>query len=234
MRRSRLSKKNEAKNLRTIFLSIIGIILVIYILLKFGLATLVNISLFLSGKNNQNQAIQNQINFISAPILNPLPNATNSAKINVTGKSIKDITIKLYLNNLSQDQTETDGNGNFTFSINLEAGDNQIKTLAEKNGKKSDFSNVLSITFKNSKPNLSISSPTDGQTFKKDQNSVNVTGTTDPGTTITVNGFWAIIDESNNFSYILPLQNGDNQIKVVANDQAGNQTEKNIKVNYSQ
>ena len=58
-------------------------------------------------------------------------------------------------------------------------------------------------------------------------------GKTDSGVRITVNGFWAVIDENNNFSYSLPLQDGDNAIKVVAQDQAGNKAEKEIKVTYS-
>jgi outer membrane lipopolysaccharide assembly protein LptE/RlpB len=49
-----------------------------------------------------------------------------------------------------------------------------------------------------------------------------------------VNGFWAVVDDNNNFSYTLPLQSGDNQIKIVAIDQAGNKAEKDLKVNFSQ
>ena len=69
--------------------------------------------------------------------------------------------------------------------------------------------------------------------FEKDQSTVKVLGKTDPGVRVTVNGFWAVIDENNNFSYNLPLQNGENMIKIEAIDQAGNKTEKEIKVTYS-
>jgi bacillopeptidase F len=78
-----------------------------------------------------------------------------------------------------------------------------------------------------------VTSPTDGQTFAKDQGSVQVSGKTDNNVKITVNGFWAIVDDSNNFSYALPLQGGENQIKVVAEDKAGNTTQKDIKVTYN-
>ena len=97
---------------------------------------------------------------------------------------------------------------------------------------------MFDVVLKNSAPTLDISTPSDGQRFDKNSigsgNSISVSGKTDQGVSVTVNGFWAVVDDSNNFSYTLPLQNGDNQIKIIAIDQAGNKTEKDIKVNYSQ
>jgi bacillopeptidase F len=95
------------------------------------------------------------------------------------------------------------------------------------------LSESLIITFKSKPPTLQIKSPTDGQSFSKDQNIAEILGTTDPHVRITINNFWAIIDEKNNFSYSLSLKDGENEIKIVALDQAGNKTEKNIKVTYS-
>ena len=197
---------------------------------------LVNFSLFLSGgKGGQNLSkTATQMNFIAPPILNPLPNATNSARIVISGKASNGQTIYLYINNKNTNEILVDENGSFTFSENLGSGNNLIKTRAQQDDKKSDFSNTINVIFKNSQPTLEVDSPSDGQSFKKDQNSVNVTGRTDSGVSITVNGFWAVINDNNNFSYILLLQNGDNEIKIVALDQAGNKTEKSLKVNYSQ
>ena len=234
MRKSRLKRKTDKKNITTIFLSVLGIIIVFIILIKFGLALLVNFSLLISSGKNQNQQSQNVINFIPPPILNTIVSATNSAKVKITGKATKEFTIDLYINNQNVNSSTVDDKGNFSFDGMLKEGENQVKVIAVNNNKKSDFSNTLTILLKTSKPQLNIISPTDGQSFKKDQNSVNVSGSTDPGTNVTVNGFWAVIDENNNFSYILPLQNGDNQIKILTTDQAGNQTEKDLKVNYSQ
>ena len=94
MRRSRLKKYSEKKTRKTIILSIIGIIIILYILFKFGIDFLVNFSLFISGSRSQSNSstITNQINFVSAPILNPLPPATNSAEI-ITTKTLPIINI---------------------------------------------------------------------------------------------------------------------------------------------
>jgi len=235
MRRSRLTKNFEKKSRKTLFLSIVGILIVLFLLFRFGIDALVNFSSFISGsKGAPASTTTNQINFIAPPILNPLVPATNSAQIIITGKAAKDQTIDLYLNDSNIDQTQVDDNGNFSFHPNLKNGDNQIKVRAELKGKQSDFSDSFNVAFKNSPPTLDVSTPNDGQSFKRDQNTASVTGKTDAGVTVTVNGFWAVVDDSNNYSYTLSLQNGDNQIKIIAVDQAGNKAEKDLKVNYSQ
>jgi len=238
MRRSRLNKNFEKKTKRTMILSIIGILIILFLLFRFGIDALVNFSLFISGNKNQATTQTNQINYIAIPILNPLPQATNSAHIVISGRSSKGYQVLLYLNNSNVDQVNADENGSFVFSENLVSGDNQIKAKAKFNNKQSDFSDTIDVTLKNSPPTLDVSSPSDGQGFNKNQvntgNTINVTGKTDQGVSVTINGFWAVVDDSNNFSYTLPLQNGDNQIKIVAIDQAGNKTEKDLKVNFSQ
>lgn len=235
-RRSRLSLKTEKRTRKTIFLTSLGILIILILLIKFGINILVGFSVFLAGTKNQTSTTSSSSSntFIAPPVLNPLPSATNSANIVISGKSQSDKTVKLYINNDLKDTTQADKDGNFSFIQTLSAGDNRIETKTEQNNKSSDFSNSFTVFLKNNAPSLTVDFPSDGQSFSKDQNSVNVKGKTDSETSVTVNGFWAIIDEDSNFSYNLPLQNGDNQIKIIAVDQAGNKTEKDLKVTYSQ
>src|SRR5476651_2598927 len=109
MRRSRLSKNTEKKTRKTMLLSIVGIVIILFLLLRFGVEFLVNFSLFVSGSKNQGNSLSNinQINYVAPPILNPLPSATNSAQIIISGKSIPDETISLYINDSSVDQVQT-------------------------------------------------------------------------------------------------------------------------------
>lgn len=234
MRRSRLNKYSDKKTRKTIFFNILGIIIILYLLFKFGVGLLINFSLFLSGSKDQGSTSQKTLSYIAPPSLNSIPSATNSAQIVISGNSVKDSNIELFINNNKTDETQTNEKGEFSFNNILKNGSNQIKVRVIIKDKKSDFSNTLSISYINSAPNIEIIYPQDGAQFKKDQNTVNVTGKTDQGVNVTVNGFWAVISDINNFSYNLPLQNGDNEIKIVAIDQAGNKAEKIIKVNYSQ
>lgn len=230
---SRLSRRLDSQSRKNLFLSLLGIIVVLVLLVKFGIPLLVNFSLFLSGQKADETSRSTSPTYLSPPVLNQTANATNSAEFIITGSAIKDEEINLYINDSLSERIETEDNGNFSFKVTLQAGDNKIKAKAKKEDKESDFSNELSVTYKNSPPSLTVDSPTDGQKFEKDQSTAQVLGKTDEGVRVTVNGFWAVINENNNFSYSLPLQNGDNSIKIVAEDQAGSKTEKEIKVTYS-
>lgn len=233
-RYSRLSKRLESQSRKNLFLSVLGIIVVLILLVRFGIPLLVNFSLFLSGQKKSDETLKSISSaYLSPPVLNQTVKATNSAEFTITGTASKNTEIDVYVDDSLSGKKEAEDNGNFSFKITLQTGDNRIKAKAKKDDKESDFSNELEITYKNEPPALSVDSPIDGQKFEKDQNTAQVLGKTDSGVRITVNGFWAVIDENNSFSYTLPLQNGDNSIKIVAEDQAGSKTEKEIKVNYS-
>ncbi len=234
MARSRLSKRIEQKTKKNLFLSVLGIILIILLVFKFGIPFLINVSLFLSGSQGKEELKIQDSSFIAPPILDSFPQATKSANIIISGIASKKQTIKLYINDELIDTTTAENDGRFSFKETIEPGETTIKTKAVVNEKESNFSNIITTSFKNAPPSLNVNSPNDGQSFSKDQNTVEVKGTTDPDTKVTVNEFWAITDNNGEFSYTLHLQNGDNIIKISATDLAGNKTEKEIKVNYSQ
>lgn len=231
---SRLSRRLEHQSKNNLILSIIGIIIVLFLLVKFGIPILANITGFISGLHKTNTSSNEQnIKFVSAPILDPLPRATNSSEFMITGEASSGQTISIFVNNTLSDSKDVGDDGKFSFKIFLEPGSNKIKTQATQNGNKSDFSDEEIISYIDKPPTLDISAPSDAQHFEKDQSTLQIKGTTDTGVKVTVNDFWAVIDESNNFSYTLNLQSGDNNIKVIATDEAGGKTEKDLKVTYS-
>lgn len=232
-KRSRLYRKLENDSKRNFYLSIFGILVLFILLFKFGLPLLINFSLLISGSKQVSSSSSNSAEFVVPPQLNLLPTATNSAKFVLSGKSVPLATVSFYLNDNLVDKTQSDKKGEFSFDSALSKGDNKIYAKATLDNKSSDPSEILTVLFKDSKPTLSINSPSDGQQFSKDQNEISISGNTDSDVRVTVNGFWAIVDQSNNFNYKLKLQNGENVIKIEAVDQAGNKTEKEIKVKYS-
>jgi hypothetical protein len=233
MIRSRLSRKMEQKTKKNLTLSILGIFLVILLGFKFGVPFLANVSLFLSGSQNKEVITIQNPSFIAPPVLDSFPEATSSADIIISGVASKQQTINLYINGTLMDTVKAEDDGKFSFKETIRPGESTIQAKIILNGKESGFSNSLTTSFKSAPPSLNISSPSDGQSFSKDQSTIEVKGTTDADVKVTVNGFWAITDSNGNFSYNLPLKNGENKIKVVATDMAGNKQEKEIKVNYS-
>jgi len=141
----------------------------------------------------------------------------------------------LYLDGGLAGKMKVDKNGNFSFEeVKLSKGTNIITARAlDEKGKESENSDQITVTFKTDPPQLSIDAPSDGQSFSKDDKTAQVRGKTDPGVKVTVNELWAIVDEGGNYSYQLPLRDGENKIKVTAVDEAGNKTEKEIKITYS-
>lgn len=202
-------------------------------MLRYGIPLLANFALLLPN-NKTTESSQNKSSaIITVPQIDPLPDATNSAKLKLTGKTTPSDIVNLYINDSLSDKTQADKDGNFNFDLILTNGDNKIYVKGKEGNVESNSSDSFDVLFKDSPPSLTLNSPSDEQQFSKDQNSANITGKTDPNVRVTVNGFWAIVDQNNNFSYQLPLQNGDNQIKIVATDNAGNKTEKDITVKYS-
>lgn len=232
MRKSRLSRKLEKQTEKTIFLSILGIVAVILFVVKVAVPLLVNLSLSISDSKTSEQ--KKDLEFLSPPILAALPNATNSAEIKISGTSATKGKIALYVNDSLKDKTDVKKDGTFSFeNVNLSSGNNTIKAKIETDKGKSSFSNPISIAYRNKAPSLSLNTPSDNQSFSKDENSVDITGKTDPGVKITVNDFWAIVDNDGNFSYKFSLKNGENKIQVIAVDEAGNKAQTEKKVTYS-
>jgi hypothetical protein len=234
MTRTRLSRRLEKKSRKNFLLKLFGIFIILFILVKYGIPLLANFSLFISQIGKKDELSNSKQNtYISSPILNPLPTATNSAKIVISGSASKSQEIFLYINNELLDKQQADEKGTFSFSEELNNGNNEIKVRAKQNNAESDFSEADNIVYLNKSPQLTIDTPTDGQKFLKGDENIQVTGKTDPNTSVTINGFFATIDENNQYAYTLNLKSGDNNIQIVAVDNAGNKTEKSIKINYS-
>ncbi len=234
MNRSRLSRKIEQQSKKNLIFSILGIVVVFFILVKFGIPLLINFTFFISGFGNYNSQIKEDTkSFVSPPVLNPMPSATSSANVVISGVASPNQMIELYINDNLLNKIETLENGSFTFEEIIKEGENIIRTRAIDGKQKSDYSKSITVYLRKKQPSLSVISPTDGQTFSKEQNVIDVLGQSDPDIKVTVNGFWAITDGNGNFSYRLPLQNGENIIKIVAEDQALNKTEKEFKVTYN-
>jgi len=235
MNRSRLTKRQAKKSLVNLFWSILGIIAVIFLLVKFGIPLLVNFSLFISGSRaNQESKNTNQTTFIPAPIFTTQDMATNSATTTIKGSTLAKNTVVVYVNGNIADKISAGEDGNFSSEIALSRDENIVKAKAvNPEGKESEFSQNLIIVFKSTPPTLEVSSPSNNDSYSKDQNIAEVKGKTDPQVRVTINGFWAVIDEENNFSYNLMLKEGLNEIKIEAADRAGNKTEKKLSVTYS-
>lgn len=234
--KSRLQRKREKDSLRQAFKYLLLAFGLLFLLIRFGLPALIKMAAFLGDLNSSKQPIEKQESLpILAPRLNPLPLATSSAEINISGYSQPGSTVKLFLRGISVEETTTDAQGEFSFrQVHLKDGENEIYTEANDNqGQESGPSTTYKVTLDSEAPKLEISQPQDGQRFFDKDSPITVAGKTEAGTDLTINDRFVLVKDDGSFSATQSLNSRDNQIEVLVRDDAGNETKKSLKVNYT-
>ncbi len=231
-RQENIARKNY---LRNIILSVSGILIIIIFLIFFGIPFLINLSLFSQNFRDANDLndTDKKVITLAPPIIDQLPTAVKENKIDITGYALAADKVNLYLNNKIVEETVTDEDGKFAFrKIVLREGKNIIKAKSQKStDTESGFTREISVIYKKNPPALQIESPADNTEVEENKpNRLEVRGKTDPDSRVTINDFWAIVDDEGNFSYLYNLTQGENKLKIKAIDEAGNITEKEIKI----
>ncbi len=149
---------------------------------------------------------------------------TNQALVTVSGQAPPGTTLTV------NDQPVTlDDDGRFQYEWLLEEGDNLIRITATD-----DVGNVTSqerlVHLKTSRPLLELFVE-EGATFGDPV--LQLTGRTDPGATVMVNGQVVPVSALGDFQVTLNLFQGDNLIQAEARDQAGNVTTLTRRVQYA-
>lgn len=171
---------------------------------------------------------------LAPPVLSIPFEATNSSQIDIKGFGTPNSKVKLYLDNEPLQTIDIASDGTFTFTnVTLNLGTNNIygTTLDEKE-KESLPSKTIKLFFDNEKPPLTINEPEDNKTIQGGDKKVKVSGKTDAGVNIYVNGTQIIVDRNGNFSTDQNINEGDNTISIKAVDTASNSTETERKVIY--
>lgn len=234
-RKSRLTRNFQKKSRNTFIFSVIGIIIILFLLFRYGIPFLSDASFLFGRATSTPESTQKEDikeSFVPTPRLDPIPSATNEKGLIVEGSTLAGLEVEIYLNGESIDKVETDESGNFESEIKLTDGDNIIKARSVKNDATGEFTSSKSIVYIESGPELKIDFPSNDFEIK-DDNPIEIKGSTDTGSSVTVNDFQAIIKSDGNWSYFLTLTNGDNDIKVISIDAAGNETKEVIRVKYS-
>ncbi|MCE5192564.1 MAG: stalk domain-containing protein [Candidatus Cryosericum sp.] len=116
----------------------------------------------------------------------------------------------------------------YTSPVQVPDGNITITYYARDNAQNQEDPNTLSLKVKTSAPQITILSPAEGSVGSSQ--SMTLTGRTEAGSSVTVNGVSATVQPSGDFSAIVNLSEGVNAIQVVATDVAGNvgQTRVNV------
>jgi len=235
-RTSKILAKQEREVYKRLLIVLSIVVFLIFVIFFWGIQILVKFAEVLDTiREPQTTTIQNNTIPPAPPNLDWLPPATNSAQIKITGRAEAGSELEIFLDGQSEERLLLGTDGKFEITdFTLKEGDNKIQAyVTNKAGTKSQPSPTIEIVFDKTKPPLEISKPNEGATITGNNNRVEVEGKTDPGSTVTVNEFWAIVDQDGNFNYNYILSDGENLLKIAAQDVAGNKTETIRKVFYS-
>ncbi len=232
---SRSTRRYVKKSRRKFFFSIILVIIILYATINWILPPFITslgfVTDFFRDKNSKGQNISENPT-LAPPVLNIPFEATNTAQIEISGYTVPDTKVEIYLDDDLQTSVNSNSDGNFTVTINLVLGTNNIygKTLDENN-QSSLPSKTIRVIYDNEKPPLEVNSPQDGQTFQGERK-ITVSGKTEPKAYVSVNDTRVIIDNEGGFSHTYSLNDGENTLIIKASDSASNTAETIKKVTF--
>lgn len=230
----KLSRQSRRNFIVTLFL----IVILLYVTLVWILPFIINGTSIVKNFFHPSKKITNDISTnstLAPPILNIPYEATKTAQINITGYGSPNSKVAIYLDDDKKNTVDVSTDGAFEFkNISLVLGTNNIfgKSIDDKNFE-SLPSKKFQITYDNVSPSLNISEPEDGKKIQGGDKKIKIAGNTEPGVQVFVNDSQVIVDRSGNFSLELPLNEGDNDFNIKAQDTALNFTEISRKVIYN-
>ena len=216
---------------------VLGFLTVILIggIFVFGLPTVAKFAAFLTDLRKSGEPVEiNDTTPPAPPRLDTLPEATNKTQIEISGESEPGATIILSFNG-DPEEVLSDSEGSFRFTFELNDGQNTLWASAkDSSGNESQKTEEITITFDDEEPSLSIDSPSEGASFfGSKQRQVVVEGTTDSEASLSINDRFVLVEEDGSFAFATTLSEGENTFNLKAQDKAGNQTEKSLKVNFA-
>lgn len=230
----RHTRSSENRKLRYRVLLFFGAsIFLIFFILKFGLPALLRLSTFIASFNKDTTPIVTESEFVVTPILYGNDIATNSAQITVSGVSQEGYTVTLYSAGEKIDEVIVGRDGTFDFDkVNLSKGTNEFYTISTYKNKQSNPSETIEITYKNEPPKLEIRSPENGTKFRREDKSIEISGSTEPDVQLSVNNRYVIVEPNGNFTIDYSLNDGTNKLEFVAKDTAGNEKKASLELTY--
>ncbi len=124
---------------------------------------------------------------------------------------------KIFLNDK---EVIADENGNFIANVDLIPGINPLRVKVFSKDSSSIYSTGKNITYTPQIPKLSITSPIPS-TYASENPSIIIMGKTDPNSKITSKGTSILPDANGNFIITVPLNSGDNIIKLDSTNPSG-------------
>ena len=152
---------------------------------------------------------------------------TSEPTTTVEGTASPTTTVELQNNGEEAGSAEVGADGTFSIPVELEEGSNELVAVSTLNGGETGESEAVTVTLDTEAPALTIDNPVDGD--KTNRETVTVEGTVEDANleAVTVNGQQATVTDGSYSKRIL-LDEGANEITVIARDAAGNEVSETV------
>ena len=167
------------------------------------------------------------------PVVLQLPEATKESKLKVEGYADAESQVIFVQNGEKKDEVKVDDKGSFSYELTLSEGENLIGLYSRDEAKNESVVKEFKINLDTEAPGLELENLTDNQQIilKANQN-YEIKGKTEPHAKLSINDRSVYVDSEGNFRTNYYLSEGDNQLKFIVEDQAGNKIEREVRVNF--
>lgn len=232
---SRRLKIEERRNKRKAYLYLLLTIVSLYLIITYGIPSVAKFATFLLDLRKTSEPVESQDTTPPPPPnLESLPNSTKDQTLEIRGSTEEGATVFLSLNG-KLEEVLADSEGKFTYSLKLRKGENTLIVYAkDASGNESAKTNPLEVTYDTEPPELEITKPTDGsEFFGSRQRQVVIEGKTEPNAKVQINDRLVVVENDGTFAFVTTLNQGENPFTVKSEDEAGNKTEKTLKLLFT-
>ena len=211
-----------------IFLSVVFVI----VMVKWGVPLFVGI---LAGEGVVIDKTVKDVIPPQSPTLSSLPEATNSSIVSVEGYTEGKSIVELMINDVLAKTDTAKDDGTFLLTGDIKTGSNRVQIRAVDESGNASLSEIRLITLDKEPLELTIASPKDGtEYFGKNSQNLEIVGKANKANTqIVANNSFIDVNRDGTFVHKLLLTSGENIIKVLATDKAGNLDEVTLRVFYT-
>ncbi len=204
----------------------------VFALFKWGIPFFVNA---IAGTGATRQNVDQDVIPPQAPVLSAIPEATNSSSILLEGFTEASASLDVLINDKISVTDKAMEDGSFSIVATIEAGSNRVQVRAADEAGNMSVSEVKIVVYDNKPIELTIQSPKDGtEFFGKNSQIIDIKGSVSKvDTQVIINSSFVIVERDSTFTHRFQLQSGENTIKVVASDKAGNTAEKTLTLIYT-
>ncbi|KKQ85773.1 MAG: bacillopeptidase F [Candidatus Woesebacteria bacterium GW2011_GWB1_38_8] len=222
-------RRNKKKALLLSLLTIFTILLIIF----FGIPVVVKFTAFIYELKGSSEPIEITDNtppppprFESSDI------ATNQDSLEIKGRTEAGASIVLTINR-KKAEVLADSEGQFSYTLSLEDGENVISATARDNSGNESQKTEITIVYDDKPPTIEIINPKEGSEFYGSrQRQIIIDGKTEDGAKLQINNRLVIVDSDGTFSFTTTLTDGENIFNIKADDMAGNSKEEKLTVKY--